>query len=60
MPAKIMKYNVEARNALMEGVNAVTDAVKITLGPRGRNVVLEHVWLTCYYKRRSNSSQKSS
>ncbi|HOB30470.1 MAG TPA: chaperonin GroEL [Bacillota bacterium] len=41
MPAKIMKYNVEARNALMEGVNAVTDAVKITLGPRGRNVVLE-------------------
>ncbi|HHY69391.1 MAG TPA: chaperonin GroEL [Firmicutes bacterium] len=36
-----MKYNVEARNALMEGVNAVTDAVKITLGPRGRNVVLE-------------------
>jgi len=41
VPAKIMKYNVEARNALMEGVNAVTDAVKITLGPRGRNVVLE-------------------
>ena len=41
MPAKIIKYDVDARNALMEGVNAVTNAVKITLGPRGRNVVLE-------------------
>ncbi len=41
MPAKIIKYDVEARNALMEGVDAVTNAVKITLGPRGRNVVLE-------------------
>ena len=41
MPAKIIKYDVDARNALMEGVDAVTNAVKITLGPRGRNVVLE-------------------
>lgn len=41
MPAKIIKYDVDARNALMEGVNAVTNAVKITLGPRGRNVVLQ-------------------
>jgi chaperonin GroEL len=41
VPAKIIKYDVEARNALMEGVDAVTNAVKITLGPRGRNVVLE-------------------
>jgi len=41
VPAKIIKYDVDARNALMEGVNAVTNAVKITLGPRGRNVVLQ-------------------
>jgi chaperonin GroEL len=41
VPAKIIKYDVDARNALMEGVDAVTNAVKITLGPRGRNVVLE-------------------
>ncbi len=41
MPAKIIKYDVDARNALMEGVDAVTNAVKITLGPRGRNVVLQ-------------------
>lgn len=39
--AKIIKYNEEARKALLRGVNAVADAVKITLGPRGRNVVLD-------------------
>ncbi len=38
--AKKFKYNEEARKALEAGVNAVSDAVKITLGPKGRNVVL--------------------
>jgi chaperonin GroEL len=41
VPAKIIKYDVEARKALMAGVDAVADAVKITLGPKGRNVVLD-------------------
>ncbi|NLC14740.1 MAG: chaperonin GroEL [Firmicutes bacterium] len=41
MPAKIIKYNAEARKALLAGVNAVADVVKITLGPKGRNVVLD-------------------
>jgi chaperonin GroEL len=39
--AKKIIYNEDARKALVKGVNAVADAVKITLGPRGRNVVLD-------------------
>ena len=39
--SKIIKYNEDARKSLKRGVDAVADAVKITLGPRGRNVVLD-------------------
>ena len=39
--AKQLKYGVEARKALELGVNALADTVKITLGPKGRNVVLD-------------------
>ncbi len=39
--AKELKFNEEARNAILEGVNILADAVKVTLGPKGRNVVLE-------------------
>jgi len=39
--AKEIKYNIEARALLKEGVDKLADAVKVTLGPRGRNVVLE-------------------
>ena len=39
--SKIIKYNREAREALQSGINKVADAVRITIGPRGRNVVLE-------------------
>ena len=39
--AKEITYREEARQALLRGVNKLADAVKITLGPRGRNVVLE-------------------
>jgi len=39
--AKILMFDEAARRALERGVNAVADAVKVTLGPRGRNVVLE-------------------
>ena len=39
--AKKFKYAEEARKSLEVGVNAVADAVKITLGPKGRNVVLD-------------------
>ena len=39
--AKELKYDESARRALERGVNIIADAVKITLGPKGRNVVLE-------------------
>ena len=39
--AKELRYNTEARLRLEQGVNALADAVKVTLGPKGRNAVLE-------------------
>ena len=39
--AKILKFDDQARRALEAGVNALADAVKVTLGPKGRNVVLD-------------------
>ncbi|MSW56212.1 MAG: chaperonin GroEL, partial [Actinobacteria bacterium] len=39
--AKMLKFDEEARRALEAGVNALADAVKVTLGPKGRNVVLD-------------------
>jgi chaperonin GroEL len=44
MPAKVLKYDEEARRALEAGVNKLADAVSITLGPKGRNVVLDKKW----------------
>ena len=44
MPAKIIAYDEEARRALERGANAVANAVKVTLGPKGRNVVLDKKW----------------
>src|SRR5512138_3503274 len=39
--AKILKFSEEARGAIKVGVDALADAVKVTLGPRGRNVIIE-------------------
>ncbi len=39
--AKEIKFSEEARRAMLRGVDALADAVKVTLGPKGRNVVLE-------------------
>ncbi len=39
--AKDVKFDTDARNAMLRGVNVLADAVKVTLGPKGRNVVLE-------------------
>jgi len=40
MPGKLLVYDEEARNALREGINILAGAVKVTMGPRGRNVAL--------------------
>jgi chaperonin GroEL len=44
MPAKIVKFSQEARALVMQGVKTLADTVTVTLGPRGRNVVLEKSW----------------
>src|SRR3954471_16835749 len=42
--AKILEFHSDARDALQRGVDALADAVKVTLGPRGRNVVIDKKW----------------
>jgi len=41
MAAKDVKFETDARNRMLAGVTTLTNAVKITLGPKGRNVILE-------------------
>src|SRR5512146_3300771 len=41
---KILEFDEDARRSLERGVNALADAVKVTLGPKGRNVVIDKKW----------------
>jgi chaperonin GroEL len=41
MAAKVLQYDEEARKSILKGVNTLADAVKVTLGPKGRNVILD-------------------
>jgi chaperonin GroEL len=42
--AKMLEFDEEARRALERGVDRLADTVKVTLGPRGRNVVIDKKW----------------
>ena len=44
MAAKDILFDVDARNKILEGVDTLANAVKVTLGPKGRNVVIEKSW----------------
>src|SRR5947207_7165718 len=44
MAAKLVKFGQDAREKILRGVNVLADAVTVTLGPRGRNVILEKSW----------------
>ena len=44
MPAKEILFDVDARNKVLDGVDTLANAVKVTLGPKGRNVVIEKSW----------------
>src|SRR5580693_6036620 len=62
MAAKMIAFDEEARRGLERGMNQLADAVKVTLGPKGRNVVLEKKWgaprsptMACPSPRRSSS-----
>ncbi|GMA24699.1 hypothetical protein GCM10025864_24580 [Luteimicrobium album] len=42
--AKIIAFDEEARRSMERGLNQLADTVKVTLGPKGRNVVLDKKW----------------
>ncbi len=44
MTAKVIKYDMKAREAMLKGVQTLADAVVVTLGPKGRNVVIDKSW----------------
>src|SRR5438045_9659602 len=44
MAAKMLAFDIEARKALLQGVSKLSRAVKATLGPRGRNAVIDKGW----------------
>ena len=41
MAAKEIKFNTDARHRMLRGIDTLADAVKVTLGPKGRNVIME-------------------
>jgi chaperonin GroEL len=50
--SKELRFSEDARKAILKGVNVLADAVKVTLGPKGRNVVIEIFRLATNHKRR--------
>jgi len=44
MAAKEIKYDAKARELILKGIDTLSEAVKVTLGPKGRNVILEKSW----------------
>ncbi|MGL4959639.1 MAG: chaperonin GroEL, partial [Inquilinus sp.] len=44
MPAKDVKFSTDARDRMLRGIDILARAVKVTLGPKGRNVVLDKSW----------------
>jgi len=63
MAAKDIRFSEEARGRVLRGVNLLADAVTVTLGPKGRNVVLEKSWgspkMACQLPRKSSSKTSS-
>ena len=51
MAAKDVRFHEDARVKMLEGVNILANAVKVTLGPKGRNVVLERSCFRCQGNR---------
>ena len=58
MAAKEVKFSADARDRMLHGVNILADAVKVTLGPKGRNVVIEIIRCTKNNKRWCYSCQR--
>ena len=43
MSAKLIQFGTDARAKMLKGINILADAVKVTLGPKGRNVVIDNL-----------------
>ena len=58
--SKIILYQEDARRALERGMDILAEAVSVTLGPKGRNVVLERqVWSPANCERRSHNCKRN-
>ena len=60
MAAKDVKFGNDARVKMLRGVNVLADAVKVTLGPKGRNVVLEPIFRRTNHHKTAFSLGKSN
>ena len=58
--AKVVKFDAEARAAMIRGVNILADTVKVTLGPKGRNVVMDKSYGCLLYTSPSPRDQRGS
>ncbi len=56
--AKQIIHGEESRHAILRGVNQLADVVKVTLGPKGRNVVLDAVWFSDDYQGRGHGGER--
>ena len=59
MAAKDVKFDTDARNRMLNGVNILADAVKVTLGPKGRNVVIDKSFGAPHHKRRCDGCKRN-
>ena len=57
--AKMIEFGEDARKKLQSGIDQLADTVKVTLGPKGRNVVLEEIWFPAHHERRRDDRQGS-
>ena len=55
--AKDILFNIDARDQLKKGVDELANAVKVTLGPKGRNVIIEKVRCSSYHLGRCDRCQ---
>ena len=57
--AKEIKFNIQAREELKKGVDELADAVKVTLGPKGRNVIIEKKFGAPHITKDGDSCQRN-
>ena len=57
MAAKEVKFSVDARDRMLHGIDTLANAVKVTLGPKGRNVVLDKSFGAPHHQGRGDSGE---